>query len=240
MAERVELTSFPTDGLAVVLGATGGLGQAFMAHLDDNPAFAAVQGYGRSSDPPLDLREEESIAAVADRIKDSGAAPRLIIDATGFLHGDGFAPERSWREITPEHMAHAFAVNAFGPALLMKHLLPLLPREGKAVFATLSAKVGSIGDNQIGGWYSYRASKAALNQFLRCAAIEMGRRRKDAVCVALHPGTVDTGLSQPFAKTGLDVAPPDVAAGRLLAVLDGLAAADTGGFFNYRGEALPW
>ena len=118
-----------------------------------------------------------------------------MIDASGFLHGDGLMPEKSWREIDPVHMQRAFAINAIGPALLMKHLLPLFPADGRSVFATLSAKVGSIGDNHLGGWYAYRASKAALNQLVRTAAIELRRKRPNAICVALHPGTVDTKLS---------------------------------------------
>ncbi|MGB1026292.1 MAG: SDR family oxidoreductase, partial [Rhodospirillaceae bacterium] len=127
-----------------------------------------------------------------------------------------------------------------GPALLMKHLLPLLPRKGKAVFATLSAKVGSIEDNRLGGWYGYRASKAALNQMVRSAAIELHRRAPQALCVALHPGTVASRLSAPFAKTGLSVQPPAQAAQALLQTLDGLDAEDTGGFFDRSGARLPW
>ena len=122
----------------------------------------------------------------------------------------------------------------------MKHFLPLLPRAGKTVFATLSAKVGSIGDNRLGGWYSYRASKAALNQIVRTAAVELSRRQPEAICIALHPGTVQTRLSSPFSTTGLDVQSPDVAAGRLLTVIDRLRPGDSGGFFDYRGEQLPW
>ncbi len=122
----------------------------------------------------------------------------------------------------------------------MKHFLPLLPRAGGAVFATLSAKVGSIGDNRIGGWYSYRAAKAALNQLVHSAAIELARTRPEAICVALHPGTVATGLSAPFAKSGLNVRPPEEAAADILAVIAGLTAAQTGGFFDYKGAELPW
>jgi NAD(P)-dependent dehydrogenase (short-subunit alcohol dehydrogenase family) len=122
----------------------------------------------------------------------------------------------------------------------MKHLLPLLPRSGKAVFATLSARVGSIGDNTIGGWYSYRAAKAALNQLVRTAAIELRRTRPEAICVALHPGTVATPLSAPFAKAGLNVRPPEEAARDLLAVIESLSPAQSGGFFDYRGAELPW
>ena len=122
----------------------------------------------------------------------------------------------------------------------MKHFLPLLPRAGKSVFVTLSARVGSIGDNDLGGWYSYQASKAALNQLVRTAAIELGRQRPAAVCVTLHPGTVDTGLSAPFAKAGLEVRPAARAAECPLRVIDRLAAEDSGGFFDHRGDRLPW
>jgi len=234
------LESFPAGGLAVVVGASGGIGGALLARLAGEPSFRGVVGLGRGSVPPLDLTSEETIARAAAHVAGTGHEPRLVVDATGFLHGDGLAPERSWRELDPAHMAMAFAVNATGPALLMKHFLPLLPRDGKAVFATLSARVGSIGDNRLGGWYSHRASKAALNQLVRTAAVELGRRRPAAVCVALHPGTVDTGLSAPFAKAGLEVRPAGQAADRLLRVIDRLAAGDSGGFLDHRGARLPW
>jgi len=162
---------------------------------------------------------------------------RLAIDATGFLHGDGMMPEKSWRQLDPEHMLHAFTVNAVGPALLMKHFLPLLPRDGKSLFATLSTRIGSIGDNRLGGWYSYRASKAALNQLVRTASIELKRRQPEAICVALHPGTVDSALSAPFDKANLKVRTPLQAADKLLKVMDHLTS---GQFFDYGGDALPW
>ena len=164
----------------------------------------------------------------------------LIVNATGLLHEGALQPEKSWLQLDVAHMTSAFAVNAIGPALLMKHFLPLLPRDGKSMFATLSAKVGSIEDNRLGGWYSYRASKAALNQFVRTAAVELKRRLPMAVCVALHPGTVDTRLSKPFSKAGLVVQSAGAAAERLLAVMNGLTEADSGGFFDYRGERVPW
>ena len=132
-----------------------------------------------------------------------------------------------------------FTANAVGPALLLRHFSPLLDRQ-RALLVMLSAKVGSIGDNRLGGWYSYRASKAALNQLVRTAAIELARQKPQAICVALHPGTVDTRLSSRFTKSGLEVQSPDEAATRLLAVIDGLGAKDSGGFFNHHGEPLPW
>jgi hypothetical protein len=207
--------------------------------LQAQPAFRRVIGLARRGDSPIDLIDEASLARAAERAAEAGDI-RLAIDATGFLHDATQAPEKTWRELDPVHLARSFAMNATGPAMIMKHLLPRLPANGKSVFATLSARVGSIGDNQLGGWYGYRASKAALNQFVRTAAVELRRRRPEAICVALHPGTVASGLSAPFAKSGLDVQSPSVAAGRLLAVVDGLAAADSGGFFDHRGQAVPW
>lgn len=220
--------------MAVVIGATGGVGRALAEAASSR--FAQVVGVGRATVPAIDLLDEGSIIAFAATL--AGQDVRLVIDATGFLHDARFSPERSWRQLDPAHMAHAFAVNAIGPALLMKHILPVLPRSGRAVFASLSARVGSIGDNRLGGWYSYRASKAALNQLVRCAAIEWARANRDSVCVAIHPGTVDTGLSGPFAKNGLDVQKPAEAASRILSVLDTLTPAESGGFFDHRGEAI--
>ena len=238
MKGGLALASFPAGGTAVVIGASGAIGAAFVETLRQAPSFVRVIGLGRTTAPALDVTVEASIAAAAAAL--GAVEPRLVIDATGFLHEAGRMPERSWRHLEPEHMAKAFAVNAIGPALLMKHFLPKLPRTGKALFATLSAKVGSIGDNQLGGWYSYRASKAALNQLVHTAAIELRRQRPDAICVALHPGTVDTPLSAPFAKAGLVVRPPAEAASQMLAVIDALTPAQSGGFFDYRGRELPW
>lgn len=232
--------SFQPGGLAVVVGASGGIGAALLAQLQGDAGFAQVLGLSRRSQPGLDLLDEASIAACAHAVAQTQLPLRLLIDATGSLHSEGMQPEKSWQQIDAAAMAQSFAINAIGPALLMKHFLPLLPREGKSVFTTLSAKVGSIGDNRLGGWYSYRASKAALNQLVRTAAIELRRRQPQALCVALHPGTVATALSAPFAKAGLEVRPPQEAAQRLLAVLEQLGAADSGGFFNHDGTALPW
>lgn len=234
------MQSFQRGGLAVVIGQSGGVGAAIKATLEESAAFDRVIGFSRTSEPGIDLLDETTIAAAAAQVKATALDPRVVFDATGFLHGNGFSPEKSLSAIDPAHMAHAFAINAAGPALLMKHFLPLLPKSGKSVFATLSAKVGSIGDNALGGWYSYRASKAALNQFVHSAAIELKRRAPEAICVALHPGTVDTGLSGDFAKRGLTVRKPADAAALLIDVIDQLRAEHSGGFFDYRGEPLPW
>lgn len=231
---------FPGDGIAVVIGASGGIGSALLEDLRAEDAFTHIFALSRNSTPTIELESEASIATAARHVAALDAPLRLVIDATGFLHGDGLAPEKRLQQLDPAHMAKAFAINAIGPALLMKHFLPLLPRQGKAVFATLSAKVGSIGDNRLGGWHSYRASKAALNQFVRTAAIELQRRAPQAICVALHPGTTHTPLSQPFSKTGLEVRSPESASQCLIDVVRRLESCDSGGFFDYRGNPLPW
>ena len=231
--------SITMNTLAVVIGATGGIGRALTHALNQSARYDTVIGLSRCSTPPLELTSEASIKACAAFVAEQGV-PRLIIDATGVLQAESLKPEKSWRELDAAQMAQAFAINAIGPALLMKHFLPLLPREGRTVFATLSARVGSIGDNRLGGWYSYRASKAALNQLVRTAAIELNRRSPNAVCVALHPGTVDTGLSASFAKTGLEVQTSALAAERLLQVIAKLKAEDSGGFLDYSCATVPW
>ncbi len=192
---------------------------------------------GRATQPPLDLLNEDSVERAADS---AGLGLRLVIDATGFLHGEGFTPEKRLSQLDARHLAYGFSINAIGPALLMKHFLPRLAQEGRAVFATLSARVGSIADNRAGGWYSYRSSKAALNQIMRTAAIELARTHRGAVCVAVHPGTVASALSAPFAKSGLEVQTPESAAKRLLAVLDDLSPNQSGRFFDLRGSEIPF
>ncbi len=218
---------------SLVIGATGGIGAALADVLEQGGR--KVARIGRTTRPGLDLLDENSIAATAKAI---GPGLRLVIDATGFLHDHRFQPEKSLGQIDPAHMAHSFAINATGPALLMKHFLPLLARDGRAVFATLSARVGSISDNRLGGWYSYRAAKAALNQIMHTAAIELARTRRQAICVALHPGTVDTGLSGPFAKAGLELQTPVQAAERLIAVIDALTPEQTGLLLDHLGAQI--
>jgi NAD(P)-dependent dehydrogenase (short-subunit alcohol dehydrogenase family) len=231
--------AFPPGGRAVVLGATGGIGSAVAQALEESLAFEDVIGLSRGSPVPFDLTEEASVAATAAALAD-GPPLRLVFVASGLLHDGALQPEKALRQIDPMHMARSFAVNAIGPALVLKHFSPLLPREGRSAIAMLSAKVGSIGDNKLGGWVSYRAAKAALNQIIRTAAVEIARQRPQAVIAALHPGTVDTGLSQPFARSGLDVRDPKTAADALLGVVSALTPVESGGFFDYRGLPIPW
>lgn len=224
-----------TGPKAVVIGASGGVGAALVRLL--TARGDEVLALSRASTPPVDLADEATIAAAAAA---AGTDLALVIDATGFLHNGHFRPEKSWRELSTEHLAYSYLVNAVGPALLMKHFLPRLARGTRAVFATLSARVGSIEDNRAGGWYSYRASKAALNQLVRTAAVELARTNREAVCFALHPGTVATPLSAPFAKTGLEVREPAEAAALLLGVLDRVTATASGRLLDYRGEVIPF
>lgn len=230
-------------GSAVVIGASGGIGAALVAAIEEEGAFDVVHGFARSFEGArhLDLTDEASIAAAAAEIA-KGPAPTLVIVATGLLHADERGPEKAMRELDAEWLARNFAINAIGPALVAKHFLPLLPKTGRGVFAVLSARVGSISDNKLGGWYGYRASKAALNQLVRTLAIEERRRNDRNIVVALHPGTVDTALSKPFQG---NVQPgrlfdPGRAALQLLDVIDGLKAPDTGKLFDFEGKEVPF
>ena len=229
-----------TKQLALVIGAHGGIGRAVADRLRTNDIDCDVIGFTRESVPPIDLKSETSIENAARFVSEQVAEIRLVFVATGFLHDEAFVPERGLRHLNREHMLKSFEINAVGPALIMKHFLPLLPRAGRSVFAVLSAKVGSIGDNRLGGWHSYRASKAALNQLVRTSAIELKRTKPEAICVALHPGTTDSRLSAPFAKAGLDTQPPAVVAERLVAVLRALSQKDSGSFRDYSGAKIPW
>ncbi len=233
----------PRQSLALVIGAGGGLGAALVQRLSAD-AEHHVLALGRSSHPAIDYTDEASLRRAADWVAGQCAAQhadlRLLVVASGFLHGEQGQPERSWSHLDADYLSHVFRINTIGPALVMKHFLPLLPKQGRCVAVFVSAKVGSIGDNALGGWYGYRASKAALNQLVKTASIELARRNSQAVCVALHPGTIDTALSQPFAKTGLNVRPAAEAANDLLAVLTSLSSAQTGALVDYQGQTLPW
>jgi NAD(P)-dependent dehydrogenase (short-subunit alcohol dehydrogenase family) len=234
-------------GVSLLLGAGGGIGAALRSNLQARGE--TVLALGRRTEPALDYRDEASVIAVAQQLASqlaaSGQMLSRVIVATGFLHGPTASghhaePERTWQHIDPDALAHSFLVNAIGPALVIKHILPLLPRQGRCVAAFLSARVGSVGDNRLGGWYAYRAAKAALNQLVHTAAVELARRNREAICVVLHPGTVDTDLSRPFAKTGLTVRSPDLAATEILAVVDALGPTQSGGFWDQHGQPVPW
>ncbi|MEM8773244.1 MAG: SDR family NAD(P)-dependent oxidoreductase [Pseudomonadota bacterium] len=221
---------------ALIFGASGGIGASLVALLRSDPNCMGLETLSRRDDG-VDLCDEDAVAAVADRM--AGRSFDLIFNAAGVLSINGADPEKAFREINPKTMASAFSINAIGAALLLKHFLPLLRKDGRAVFTTLSARVGSIGDNRLGGWISYRASKAALNQIVRCASIEENRRNKDSIVVALHPGTVKTPLTEKYARGRYTAEPPEAAA-QLLGVCADLTPEQSGGFYDYAGKAVDW
>ena len=229
------MQSFAPQMRALVIGSTGGLGSALVQVLTDRGV--TVSQLSRGNDPAFDLCNGASIRDAASRLAEAGPFD-LIFDATGALEIDGAGPEKSLSALDPAVMVQSYMINAVGPAMLLKHFVELLPRNGRSVFATLSARVGSIGDNRLGGWYSYRASKAALNQLMHSAAIEVARKRPEAVILCLHPGTVATKLTSGFARKHTHA--PEEAAARLLDVIDASGPERSGGFFAYDGSEIVW
>jgi len=230
------MQSLPKDYRAVVAGSSGGIGSAFVKLLKQDENCGQVIEFSRSTWPAIDFDYEDSIRQAAVSIE---GEVQLFIDASGFLSDEMIMPEKSLKTLDSQNMTRLFELNAMGPALLMKYFTPLMPRKERAIFTTLSARVGSIGDNSLGGWYSYRASKAALNMFLKCTAIEVARNKPEAICVALHPGTVETSLSDPFSGNR-ERFTPEHSASQMLQVLDGLMPEQTGTFWDYKGDAIEW
>ena len=217
----------------LIIGASGGIGSALVtacqARGDD------VVGLSRSVDG-LDLTDAE---AVAEKLRSLGGTFDAVFVATGALEIEGAAPEKTLKAVTAKAMADQFAVNAIGPALILGQVSALLPRDRRAVVAVLSARVGSIGDNRLGGWVSYRAAKAAVNQIVHTAAIELGRSHPHTICVSLHPGTVATAFTAKYLGRHPAVAPKD-AAENMLRVLDSLTVEQSGGFYDWAGAEVPW
>lgn len=202
---------------------------------------SGVEGEGKTVSHIADITDEAALSAVASAIKTQGA-PDLVIVASGILsEGEALQPEKSYRHQSMDAFERVFRINTFGPGLVAKHMLPIMPRDRRAVFAALSARVGSISDNGLGGWHAYRASKAALNMLIRNYAIEQARHADQFICVGLHPGTVDTELSQPFQGNVPDkkLFAPDYAAQHLLSVIDGLGPGNTGKVFDWAGDEVP-
>ncbi|MEX0367437.1 MAG: SDR family oxidoreductase [Ruegeria sp.] len=218
---------------ALVIGASGGIGRAIVAAL--RARGDAVRELSRSGDG-MDLTDP---AAVERALETLEGPFDLIVVATGALEINGAEPEKTIRAVDARAMMDQFALNAVGPALVLRHVQRLLPRDRRSVIAVLSARVGSIGDNRLGGWVSYRASKAAVNQIVRTASIELARTHSKAVCVSLHPGTVATEFTRKYLGRHPAVT-PETAAQNLLAVVDGLSPEDSGGFFDWAGTPVPW
>jgi NAD(P)-dependent dehydrogenase (short-subunit alcohol dehydrogenase family) len=254
------LSRFRRPITALVTGASRGIGLAFVQRLAAepgvrrvwagcrNPAAAAeladvAQADGRVRLLGLDVTDEGRLAAAARTVAMEAEPLDMVINCAGLLHeAEGLQPERRLAEVRADWLLQSFAVNGAGPLLLARHFESLLPRRERVVFASLSARVGSISDNRLGGWYAYRGAKAAQNMFLKTLSIELARRARGIVCVALHPGTTRTGLSQPFRGNvpAEKLFSPERAAAQLLRVLDGLGSGDNGGFYAWNGEKIPW
>jgi len=218
---------------ALIIGASGGIGSALAQALAARGV--AVTGLSRSGDG-LDVTDEGSVRAALERL--DGPCD-LVLVATGALEIGGARPEKALKQVSAQAMTDQFALNCVGPSLVLKHAMRLLPRDRRCVFAALSARVGSIGDNGFGGWYSYRTAKAALNQMIHTGAIELARSHREAICVALHPGTVATAFTEKYLGRHPSV-PPAEAAQNLLAVIDDLTPAESGQFFDWQGKRVPW
>lgn len=236
MNQALTLESLGSGYKALVIGSSGAIGQAFCQLLRADANCAGVRELSRSSTPALDLEAPASIAEAAAALAEDGPY-QLIVHAAGLLHRDGIAPEKSLAAIEADALQAVFQVNALGPALVLRHFLPLLDKQG--AMAMLSAKVGSIGDNRLGGWYAYRASKAALNMLIKTAAIELARSKPKARLLSLHPGTVISPLSQPF-RGAAAARPAELAAAQMLQVIDRLGPEQSGSFHAYDGQPLPW
>ena len=255
----------PVQGLHVpahvlVTGASSGIGLAMVDALLGNPTVARVFAVSRTASDSealsalqarhgarlqpvsADLTTDAGLDAIVGGVRAGGDDLHLVVNCAGVLHGDGLRPEKSLATLDRDALERSFALNAFAPVLLVRALLPLLTPNAPRVVASLSARVGSIGDNRLGGWYAYRAAKAAQNQLLRTLAIEWQRSHPHATCVMLHPGTVDTPLSQPFqTRVAADALfPPARAARQLLDIIAGLTPADSGRFIAWDGSTIPW
>ena len=255
------MTAIPAETRqnALVVGASQGIGLGFVQQLLKDDRFEAVYGTYRRPELaqellalaeqcpqlsclPVDVTEEETIAAAIAQIQARTPQLHRAVYCVGLLHDGDFQPEKSLRQITGENLVRSFQTNAVGAALLAKHLLPLLKHDQPSLLAAISAKVGSIGDNRLGGWYGYRASKAALNMLIKTASLEYARRSPNTTIALLHPGTTDTRLSEPFQRG----VPPEKlfsverTVAQLMAVMDGLTPADSGDFFSWDGTRLPW
>lgn len=243
------LPSFADQAEVAVIGASGGIGGAFVELLAGDERVGMLHAFSRTPMHPrtdrmqchgMDVTDEESVRRGAAAV---GSPLDLVVVCSGILHQqERVRPEKTMRELSAASMLEVFAVNSVAPAILAKHFLPLLRRDAKSVFAALSARVGSIQDNRLGGWATYRASKAALNMLIKTLAIEQSRANPHSIVVALHPGTVDTALSRPF--TGRVPASrlftPQQSAGCLLEVMNGLTANDSGGFFAWDGSVIDY
>lgn len=232
----------------VVVGAGGSIGSTFVKQLAQQEPVEVVYALSRQEQSfesnkikpqVVDIHDESSLAHVADMIGEQGAIDTVIV-GVGMLHDEDAGPEKSLKDLSADNCHKLFAVNTIAPALIAKHFVPLLPRKEPSVWAALSARVGSISDNRLGGWYAYRMSKAALNMFIKTMSIEVSRSRRHAAVVGLHPGTVDSRLSQPFQARVPEgkLFSPEYSVSQLLNVVQGLKPEDSGTIFAWDGQAI--
>ena len=222
---------------ALVIGSSGTIGSAFIELLTNNPNCSRVVGIHRNSEPPIDFENPSSIETCAAAIKSEGPF-HLIINTVGVLHSHEWMPEKKLDDLNADQLIELMKINSIGPALTIRHFSQLLDPQ-QSIMVTLSAKVGSIEDNRLGGWYSYRASKAALNMIIKTASIELARTKPNTVMIAMHPGTVNSRLSKPFRVEQIG-RPASIAAAEMFQVIENLELNDSGSFLTYSGEKLPW
>ena len=232
----------------IIIGSSGAIGSSFLKYYENENTDNVIYSLSRKPNAspsdkiinvPVDIEDESSISSASNVCKENGPFD-LILVTTGILSDETISPEKSLRHFDRESIGKIFSINTFGPALISKYFVPLLKKDSPSFFGFLSARVGSISDNRIGGWYSYRASKAALNQLIKTASIEMKIKNKNAIFVALHPGTVDSDLSRPFQKSNLKIQSPKESAINLMKIIKNLKPTETGKFFNWDGLELPW
>jgi len=227
----------PNPFRALVIGSSGTIGMAFVDLLKNNPACSEVTGVHRHSEFPIDYQNFESIESCANALV-SVAPFQLIINTIGVLHTSNWMPEKRLEDLNAEQLMELMNINAIGPALTIRHCSKLLDPQN-SIMVTLSAKVGSIEDNRLGGWYSYRSSKAALNMLLKTASIEWARTKPNTSLIAMHPGTVNSRLSKPFRGEQIG-RPAGQAVNDMFQVIQNLQREDSGSFISYSGEKLPW
>jgi NAD(P)-dependent dehydrogenase (short-subunit alcohol dehydrogenase family) len=231
------LRLLPSPFSALIIGSSGTIGRAFVELLENNPLCSSVEGIHRHSEHSIDYQNLGSIESCATAL--SHKAPfQLIINTIGVLHTSSWMPEKKLDDLNAEQLAELMKINAIGPALTVRHFSKLLDPKN-SIMVTLSAKVGSIEDNRLGGWYSYRASKAALNMMIKTASIEWARTKPNTALIAMHPGTVNSRLSKPF--RGEQIGRPALdAVADMFRVIENLKKEDSGSFVSYSGEKLPW
>jgi short-subunit dehydrogenase len=223
---------------AIVFGSSGGIGNSIYNQLKNSNNYN-VFGFSRKSSPKLDFANEKYLKSLSTKFINKNIQIKLLINTIGFLHDGRHTPEKKSQDISLEYMKKSFEINTIPTALLIKYFAPLMAKDCVSIFATISARVGSISDNYLGGWYSYRASKAALNQIIKSASIEYKRKNNNLIIISIHPGTVLTNLSEPFLKNKT-FQTPETAAKKIISVIDQLTIKESGLLIDYNKKIIPF